>query len=367
MKMRRVLKISGTLLLVFLAWIIFNTSYIWRDYIFPPPVEFQENDYIRLGLYPSGAVSATVFTNDDFSAEVPLAESRRLREWLQQNNLPMTFFVIPLKDEVSRLEEGERVELLRQLRDDGHEIAQHGLAHYCGRNVEEGVQDGAEMLLLDRGESIERLARGRNILRELGFDPLGHRSPCFSGTPATISALEELEFLYGSDCNLPATTPKTLLLPDFWGRIMFPFHPDGMELLEVTGQIDPTVKPGKARKVFERFHPRGGVIVYLTHLPDIGEPDNLKELGRFLEYVREHNTWICRFDELVRWWIAREKARVEVDGENILMINPTSYPLDQAQLEIKKSGPYRILLPNGELLAEGIGPELILVDIPGQE
>ena len=42
-KLKKILLFSGLGLLLLLAWIGYNTSYIWRDYISGPPVRFREN------------------------------------------------------------------------------------------------------------------------------------------------------------------------------------------------------------------------------------------------------------------------------------------------------------------------------------
>ena len=368
-RLKRIILAVVAAAILLTAWIGFNTRDIWRAYLFCPPVEFIENDSVRIGLYPGGATSATVFTNDDYCGETPLAEARDLREWLREHDLLMTFFVIPFHQDRSRLGEGPRLEILRGLAADGHEIAQHGYSHCCEKNRGTSLKYGAEMALLDRDEAMERIERGRKILRECGFDPVGHRSPCFSGTGETFAALNRLGFLYGSDRNLPATTVRNLIFQGFRGSVIHPFHPEGMSLLEITGQTDPTVDADKARRIFERFHPRGGVIVYLTHLPQIGLPENLAKLGEFLEFVREHDTWICRFDELARWWLAREKLQVEIEREGELTLvrirNDSPYPLESARIDIRAAGPYRVIDSNSrEVLREGTGPDSFPADIP---
>jgi len=368
--MRRPWRITLALVLALAAWTGFNTRYAWRDYLLPAPVAFREDNSVRLGLYPRGARSATVFTNDDFSAETPLAEAEAFRDWLAREELPVTFFVIPFQQGRGRLVPGPCLEILRRLESEGHEIAQHGFSHLCPVSAGKGGTDGAEMARIGREEAAELIARGRKILRECGFEPLGHRSPCFSGTEETFYALESLGFLYGSDRHLPARTFSNLFLPGFRGRVMYPYHPAGMKLLEITSQTDPTVSPEKARKVFERFHRRGGAIIYLTHLPQIGRPENLRALGEFLEYVRSHDTWICRLDELTRWWLARERTEVfsrrGEEGLEVVISNPSPFPLEQARLEILQDGPFRIADPAGSELARGMGPEKLTLDIPAQ-
>ncbi|HPJ72502.1 MAG TPA: DUF2334 domain-containing protein, partial [bacterium] len=305
----------------------------------------------------------------DFNARTPLAEARAFREWLKARELPVTFFVIPRQRGEAPLGEGDRLDLLRALAADGHEIAQHGYAHFCPRNREEGLQEGAEMALLGREEAEKRIAEGRRLLRGLGFDPIGHRSPCFSGTVETVAALADLGFLYGSDMNLPACTPRNIFWPDFPGRILYPWRLPGIDLLEITGQTDPTVHPAKARAVFDRIHARSGVAVFLTHLPQIGERENLDRLGEFVEYVRARPTWICRLDQLARWWTARERLEIETSFEDgmlkVTISNPSPYPLERCRLVFATPGPFLVETAGGVVLARGAGEEAI-VDIPLQ-
>lgn len=330
-----------------------------------PPVRFLENEDISLGLYPKGFQSATIFTNDDICAITPIESVERLRMRLKKLGVKGTFFVIPFHYGQNKLQAGQpQVETLKKLRADGHEIAQHGYMHYSRRNKGRGVKMGAEMLFLSREEQMERLKKGRKVLTSLGFPPRGHRSPCFSGTKDTFLALDELGYLYGSDLDLPATTPRTFLLPGFRGRILYPYHPSGLKLLEVTSQTDPTVRKKKVLKVFKRFHRYGGVFVFLTHVPTISEPENLDRLEEFLTYLKSRNTWLCPLSELCQWWLAREKLDIETkrEGETLIITydNPTISPLEDTRIVFKETDPslkkYRVVNRKGKVLDEGIIP-----------
>jgi len=369
------IKIFLILVVLLCLWVGYNTFPIWRNYVEGPPVNFVQNEDVSLGLYPEGKQSAVVFTNDDICAVTPFESIERLRNRLKKLKLKGTFFVIPFHYGRSKLETGlPQVGLVKELGEDGHEIAQHGFLHYCGRNELCGVGEGFEMLLLDREEQKERLSRGRAILEELGFHPVGHRSPCFSGTEETFRALDELNYLYGSDLHLPPTTPRTLLLGGFRGNIMYPYHPEEMNLLQVTSHCDPTEKWDKAVGIFDRFHRRGGVFVILTHLPTLAAEENLDRLEKFMEYVTSRDTWLCRLDELCRWWLVREKIEIatEKTGDTLVITceNPSNSTLKNADIFFKETDPalkkYQVVSRKGKLIKKGSIPATrrILIDLP---
>lgn len=343
-RLKKLLLYSGLALLLLLAWIGYNTSYIWRDYLSGPPVRFLANDDIAVGVYPRGAPMAAVFTNDDLSATTPLDLVERLRLFLKEMEVRGTFFVIPNHLGVYPLTAGsETVEMLEKLRRDGHEIAQHGYAHYSEKNRGRSVKMGAEMAYLSEEEQYRIIARGREILTGLGFPPRGHRSPCFSGNRRTFRALDRLGFLYGSD----------------------------LDLLQVTSQTDPTVRRKKAERIFRRYRERGAAFAFLTHLPDLSEPKNLQRLERFINLLREEGSWFCTMAELCEWWLAREEAdfQTEREGDTLVITADNSGPYPLRDLEISFKDPalrhYRLIDRDGRELARGEIPaaRLILVDI----
>ncbi|MDP8215103.1 MAG: DUF2334 domain-containing protein [Candidatus Euphemobacter frigidus] len=374
-RLRKILLLLGLIAVLLAGWIGFNTYSVWRDYLSGPPVAFLENDDVALGLYPGDYRSAGVFTNDDLCAVTPVDSIERLRAVLKRSGVRGTFFVIPNHLGENPLRPRDpRVELLEKLRWDGHEIAQHGYAHYCEKNRGRGVNMGAEMLFLNVEEQIERLEKGREILTDLGFPPRGHRCPCFSGNARTFRALDRLNYLYGSDLHLPPTTLKTFLLPAQRRRLMYPYHPFGLKLLEITSQTDPTVHKDKAIKVFKRYHRRGGVFAFLTHLPQIAEEENLARLEEFLNYLKGEKTWLCTMAELSEWWLAREGVMVRTERDDDALIitcdNPSSYPLKEIGIIFKKSVPtierYMVADEQGRVLKKGDIPDSrrILLDIP---
>ncbi len=352
-KLKKILLFSSLGLILLLAWIGFTTSYIWRDYLSGPPVRFLENREIAVGVYPRGVPVAAVFTNDDLSAITPLEPVERLRRFLREMEVRGTFFVIPDHLGSYPLAAGSpMVEMMEKLRLDGHEIAQHGYAHFSEKNRGRSVKMGAEMAFLSEEEQYRIIAKGQKILTDLGFPPRGHRSPCFSGNRRTFRALDRLGFLYGSDLDLPPTTLKTVFIPSRQRRLMYPSRPDGLRPLQITSQTDPTVRRKKAVKIFRRYRKREGVFAFLTHLPQIAEPKNLERLERFIRLLKEEGAWFCTMAELSEWWLSRAAAdfRTEREGETLLIHcdNPSPYPLRDLEIAVKDPALQRYRLTTGE-------------------
>lgn len=374
--LKRTLLFSGLGLFLLLAWIGFNVSYIWRDYLSGPPVRFREDPTIAVSLYPRGAPMAAVLTNDDFSAAIQLELVERLRELLERLEVRGTFFVIPNHlGQYPLIPESPPVKMLEKLRRDGHEIAQHGCTHFHEKNRGRPVKMGAEMAYLTGEEQYLLLKQGREILTGIGFPPRGHRSPCFSGNQQTFQALDRLGFLYGSDLDLPPTTLKTLLLPSLRRRLIYPYHPGGLRLLQITSQTDPTVRIRKTHKIFRRYQKRGGVFAFLTHLPQIAQPGNLIRLERIIRFLQEEGVWFPTMAELSEWWLARESVgfRTEQEGETLLIYcdNQSVYPLRDLQIVIKDPALRRFRLIESEgppTREEEIPPSRsFLVDISGSK
>jgi peptidoglycan/xylan/chitin deacetylase (PgdA/CDA1 family) len=85
-------------------------------------------------------------------------------------------------------------DVLRRVRDAGHEIAHHGYMH----EAMAGMSRSQESDVLDRGlDALERVA---------GVRPVGYRAPMWETTYATAELLLDRGFLYDSslmDCDLP--------------------------------------------------------------------------------------------------------------------------------------------------------------------
>lgn len=151
---------------------------------------------------------------------------RRLIDFLDAENIPGTFFIVPI-DEVSGLSfselPGGYVETLQAAHGHGHCIAQHGLRH---NRFELGIPPTMILDLphetenkryahenaaaLEREHSAKncraRLRQGRDILEHaLGFRITGFRAPALQESPGMFQALAEEGYQFDSSNCLQET------------------------------------------------------------------------------------------------------------------------------------------------------------------
>ncbi len=339
-------------------WVLYNARWFWWDRVFPPPVNFLENEDISLSLYPEGYGSVSIFTNEGITAESEPEAISTLRGRLAHHAVLGTFFVVPFYREREKLSTDHRqMWELRRLQDHGFEIAQKGYTHYSPAG-------GEEMSDLSPEEESDRIRRGRQILTELGFEISGYRSPGGEGTGHTSAILDRQGYCYGSNFRFPPRTPRTLLLRGFRGNIFFPYHPRNLKLLEMVFHPDPLSHPEKARRKFAEVHQRGGVFIFRTDFEQLFQPGGLDRLSEFLKFLKRQDTWICTVRELCRWWRAREKISIVTrwDGDNldIYFDNKTPMIMKNARIDFKvkqvSSQTYRILNFQKEVVAAGFIP-----------
>lgn len=117
----------------------------------------------------------------------PVTGVPRILDLLARHDLTATFFCPGYTAE-------RYPDLLRRVRDDGHEIAHHGYLH----EAMAGMTPQQEADVLDRGlDALDRVA---------GVRPVGYRAPMWETTYATAGLLLDRGFLYDSslmDCDLP--------------------------------------------------------------------------------------------------------------------------------------------------------------------
>ncbi|MCU1616466.1 MAG: putative xylanase/chitin deacetylase [Frankiales bacterium] len=117
----------------------------------------------------------------------PVTGMPRILKMLERRNLRATFFCPGYTAE-------RYPDLVRRVRDGGHELAHHGYLHEAVQGMDE-QQEGS---LLDRGlEALERIS---------GQRPVGYRAPMWETTYATARLLLDRGFLYDSslmDCDVP--------------------------------------------------------------------------------------------------------------------------------------------------------------------
>jgi peptidoglycan/xylan/chitin deacetylase (PgdA/CDA1 family) len=117
----------------------------------------------------------------------PVTGMPRILRLLERREIRATFFCPGYTAE-------RYPDLVRQVRDGGHELAHHGYLH----EAIEGMDDKQEADVLDRGlDALERVS---------GQRPLGYRAPMWETTYSTARLLLDRGFLYDSslmDCDVP--------------------------------------------------------------------------------------------------------------------------------------------------------------------
>ena len=359
-----------------LIYILSNTYFITREYLYGPPLLFIQNRYLAVNIYPHGYQSAAVFTNNNIEGKSIAEDIAMLRPFLKKRKLRGVFFVIPDYKRSYPLDKSpEILEELRLLQDDGHEIAQNGTYYTYGPDLARGAPAGGELLKLSYDEQVDRIEQGNDILTRLGFPPAGFRAPDYLINRQTLRVLATCNFLYSSSSQAPPRTWNTLLRPSLTRGIIYPHHPNGFELLEFTDQGDPTLKYTKLLRIFHKIHALKGVFIYHTYIGSVIQPERLQLLDKFIEEIRKKNTWCCTLSEISQWWLAREKLRVETKKKGNLFLvtiaNNSPFPMANLGITFLKF-PYGvrkyIIQSSGDkILAEGELPlqEKITINLPG--
>ncbi len=154
-------------------------------------------------------------TNDDAGGQQP-ERFRELLDFLTEQQVPATFFVVPAGGGEPLDKKPAWMDLLHRALNEGHELQLHGLDH--STTFEFGVppdfmldiipddkarwQREPEVIQADHtlARMHDRIARGKEIFsRALGYDPQGFRAPCLSMCDNTYQALAEHGFRWSSN------------------------------------------------------------------------------------------------------------------------------------------------------------------------
>ena len=358
-----------------LLYVLINTLFIAKDYIYGPPLLFLQSRYLAVDIYPRGCQSATVFTNNYIEGKTTVEDIAILRLFLKKRGIRGVFFIIPNYRGQYPIDRSEEVlKEIRELAADGHEIAQAGTFHTFPDDRKNGDAAGHELVNLHFEDQLERVKQGKDLLVRSGFPTAGFRAPDFETNRDTFRVLETADYLYSSSSALPPRTWNTLLRPPLTVGALYPYHPSGFDILEFSSSVDPTRNFSKSARLFRRVHALNGVFVFHTYIGNVAERDNIKTLDQFLELVQGKNTWIAPLEEISRWWLAREKLRVETQRKGELLAvtitNHSPYPLAELGIKIFKhpleSKRFSIRDGDGTVLAEGALParEKVFVNIP---
>ncbi len=167
---------------------------------------------------------------------------------------------------------------VRRIVGEGHEVGVHGYTH---RSPSE----------LTRAEEESELAKALDVLRGLGADPVGYRSPSWDFSESTLDLLAAAGLTYSSNM-MDDIRPYVheghdiVELPVHWMLDDAPhFWFDGADAwnkkIATTSEV---------RQIWQEeflgIHALGGLTVLTTHPQIIGRPSRLRMLDEFLDLVR---------------------------------------------------------------------------------
>jgi len=156
------------------------------------------------------------FSNDDAGTQEPDLFAEVL-DFLDEQGVPATFFVVPHAGNVPLDQKPEWRKLLDRALDSGHELQHHAYSHdscfefgippnfmidILPAEVQEAYARSPEQFTQAHGYATlrEKLEKGREILIQvLGYVPRGFRAPCLSMCDNTYRALHDLDFEWSSN------------------------------------------------------------------------------------------------------------------------------------------------------------------------
>lgn len=234
---------------------------------FVPTFDFDAEE-VWIGDDPGNASRPGVLSQGRYGAKVGL---RLILDLLSSKEMQATFFV------PGRVAERYPDEV-RRIVGEGHEVAVHGYTHRSPS-------------ALTRAEEESELAQALDVLRDLGADPVGYRSPSWDFSESTLDLLAAAGLTYSSnmmDDIRPyvheghdiVELPVHWMLddaPHFW----FDAADAWSKKIATTSEV---------RQIWQEeflgIHALGGLTVLTTHPQIIGRPSRLHMLDEFLDFVR---------------------------------------------------------------------------------
>lgn len=132
----------------------------------------------------------------------------RLLKLFEKHEIKATFFVT---GEMAK----KHSNLMRKIREGGHEVACHGLTHEKNE------------FLLDEVSQRRKIREATRIIKEeTGQRPIGFRAPCLRANETTLKVLDEWGYVYDSSV-IPT------LVPGYYGSPMAPlkpYHPSALSM-----------------------------------------------------------------------------------------------------------------------------------------
>jgi peptidoglycan-N-acetylglucosamine deacetylase len=237
---------------------------------------------VWIGENPDNAARPGVLSQGTYGAKVAVP---LILDLLDRHNLKATFFV------PGRVAE-RYPDRVRAILAAGHEVGHHGYTHRSPSK-------------LTVAEETVELDRALAVLRSLGADPVGYRSPSWDFSPDTLRLLDERGFAYSSNLmdDLRAyrhANRRLVELPIQWLLDDAPhFWFD-----DVTNWTKRISAPSEVWEIwtseFDGYHRYGDAAFILTMHPQIiGRPSRIALLDRFIRYVTTTpGVWIATCREI---------------------------------------------------------------------
>ena len=243
---------------------------------------------VVLTVQPSSASRLSVMSHQAYG---PLTGMPRILDLLARREVRATFFCPGFTAE-------RYPDLLRRVRDAGHEIAHHGYLHESVA----GMTPAQEAAMIDRGlDALEKVT---------GIRPSGYRAPMWETTYATPGLLLDRGFLYDSslmDGEMPyelaeadMPDPRSLVeIPVHWALDdweQYAFLPDvfGSGLIE-----DPEKALSMWSADLAAIHEDGSCFTLTNHPFLSGRPARVRALDRLVAQMQDlPGLWIATAGEI---------------------------------------------------------------------
>ena len=214
---------------------------------------------------------------------------------LRDRGVPATLLVIPGPWEGPPLRvDAELVGWLHERVDAGDEVAQHGWTHRRApgtarwrRGVDALAARGcAEFVGVDGPEATRRVTWGREVLRDIGFDPVGFTPPGWLASSGTAAALRRVGYRYTTSHTKITDLHHDVTIP----AMVFSHRPGA-----ATETIAAAVLTAGARRVVRARRP----LRLALHPADLASPALVRATLGAIDEALEHGATPCTYRALV--------------------------------------------------------------------
>jgi peptidoglycan/xylan/chitin deacetylase (PgdA/CDA1 family) len=211
----------------------------------------------------------------------------RILRLLKKHNIQSTFFVPGM------VAEGHP-DLMKQIIDEGHEIAHHSYSH----RWMEGLTEPEERSEFEKGTEA--------ILKTAGKIPVGWRSPAAEINQWTMKLLVEYGFKYSSNFFDQDSPYRHQMNGRPIDLIEFPFAwvlddaPFFLYSIQLVGRVmsPPSAVFEHWKSEFDVLYKEDRYFMLAMHPQIIGRPSRITLLERLIEYIKDHpRVWFARCDD----------------------------------------------------------------------